>query len=185
RDFHVTGVQTCALPISSTGAVLVAASGPGSEGFITATLGQYPAGSTFKIATAHALLRAGLTPDSPVACTPTVTVDGYEFENYPGYPAGSVGTIPLREAIAQSCNTGLIAEHARITAADLAAAATSLGVGATMPDGASWPFPWFSGTVPADATGTAHAAALIGQGGVLVSPLAMAGVAASVAVGET
>ena len=170
---------------ASTGAVLVAASGPGSEGFSTATLGQYPAGSTFKVATALALLRAGLTPDSPVACTPTVTVDGYEFENYPGYPAGSVGTIPLREAIAQSCNTGLIAEHARITAADLAAAAASLGVGATMPDGASWPFPWFSGTVPADATGTAHAAALIGQGGVLVSPLAMAGVAASVAAGET
>ncbi|WP_156252650.1 penicillin-binding transpeptidase domain-containing protein [Pseudactinotalea terrae] len=170
---------------ASTGAVLAAASGPAGEGFSTATVGQYPAGSTFKIATALALLRAGLTPDSEVECTPTLTVEGYEFENYPGYPAGSVGTIPLSEAIAQSCNTALIAQHEQVSAADLHAAAASLGIGAAMPEGVSWPFPYFSGTVPADATGTTHAADFIGQGGVLVSPLAMAGLAASVAAGQT
>lgn len=170
---------------ASTGAVLVAASGPGSEGFNTATVSQYPAGSTFKIVTSLALLRSGMTPDSDVQCTETVTVDGYEFENYPGYPSGSIGTIPLSEAIAQSCNTALIAERDRVSAADVAAAAASLGVGAALPEGESWAFPYFSGTVPADATGTTHAADLIGQGGVLVSPLAMAGVAASVASGQT
>lgn len=170
---------------ASTGAVLVAASGPGSEGFNTATVSQYPAGSTFKIVTSLALLRSGMTPDSDVQCTETVTVDGYEFENYPGYPSSSIGTIPLSEAIAQSCNTALIAERERIAAADVAAAAASLGVGAALPEGESWAFPYFSGTVPADATGTTHAADLIGQGGVLVSPLAMAGVAASVASGQT
>lgn len=170
---------------AATGAVLAAASGPGSEGFSTATVSQYPAGSTFKVITALALLRAGLTPDSPVECTPTITVDGYEFENYPGYPASSVGTIPLREAIAQSCNTALIAQHELVSGEDLAAAAATLGVGAAMPEDAAWPFPYFSGTVPADAAGTTHAADFIGQGGVLVSPLAMAGVAASVAAGKT
>lgn len=168
----------------STGAVLAAASGPGGEGLNTATVGQYPAGSTFKVVTALALLRAGLTPDSEVSCTPTVTVDGYEFENYPGYPAGSVGTIPLREAIAQSCNTALIAERERIDATAMAEAADALGIGATLAEGESWAFPYYSGTIPADATGTTHAADLIGQGGVLASPLAMAGVAASVAAGE-
>lgn len=168
----------------STGAVLAAASGPGGEGLNSATVGQYPAGSTFKVVTALALLRAGLTPDSEVSCTPTVTVDGYEFENYPGYPAGSVGTIPLREAIAQSCNTALIAERERIDAAAMAEAADALGIGAALAEGESWAFPYYSGTIPADATGTTHAADLIGQGGVLASPLAMAGVAASVAAGE-
>lgn len=170
---------------ASTGAVLAAASGPAGGGFNTATVSQYPAGSTFKIATALALLRAGMTPDSEVPCTPTITVDGYEFENYPGYPASSVGTIPLSEAIAQSCNTALIAQHAKVSAADLAEAAESLGIGISPGEGEQWLFPYFSGTVPADATGTTHAADFIGQGGVLVSPLAMAGVAASVASGTT
>ncbi len=170
---------------SSTGAVLAAASGPGSAGLSTATVGQYAPGSTFKVATALALVRAGLTPDSPVECTPTVTVDGREFRNFPGYPEGSVGTIPLREAIAQSCNTALIAQSASITSADVADAAASLGIGAALPEGEAWPFPYFSGSVPTDATGTTHAADLIGQGDVLASPLAMAGVAASVAAGRT
>lgn len=169
----------------SSGAVLAAASGPGSEGLSTATVGQYPAGSTFKIVTSLALLRSGMAPDTEVECSPTLTVDGYEFENYPGYPAGSLGTIPLSEAIAQSCNTALIAQHEEISAQDMADAAASLGVGAAMPEDGSWAFPYYSGTVPADATGTTHAADLIGQGGVLVSPMAMAGVAASVAEGRT
>jgi cell division protein FtsI/penicillin-binding protein 2 len=170
---------------ATTGAVLAAASGPGGEGFSTATLGQYPPGSTFKIVTALALLRSGLTPDSEVECTPTVTVDGWEFENYPGYPTSSVGTIPLREAIAQSCNTALIAQHAQVSPEELADAAASLGVGAAMPDDVAWPFAYFPGTVPTDVDGTAHAAAFIGQGQVTTSPLAMAGVAASVAAGTT
>jgi cell division protein FtsI/penicillin-binding protein 2 len=72
-----------------------------------------------------------------------------------------------------------------VSAADLSAAAASLGIGAAPAEGSSWPFPYFSGTVPADATGTTHAADFIGQGGVLASPLAMAGVAASVAAGQT
>lgn len=169
----------------STGAVLVAASGPGSAGLNTATVGQYAPGSTFKVATALALIRSGLTPDSPVECTPTVTVDGREFQNFPGYPAASVGTIPLREAIAQSCNTALISQNAAISSADVAEAAASLGIGASLPEGEAWPFPYFSGSVPTDATGTTHAADLIGQGDVLASPLAMAGVAASVAAGRT
>lgn len=170
---------------ASTGHVLAAASGPGGGGLNTATVGRYPPGSTFKIATALALIRAGLTPDSPVECTPTATVDGREFRNYPSYPADSVGTITLREAIAMSCNTALISQHAGLTSADLADAAASLGLGAVLPEGTAWPFPYFSGAVPTDATGTTHASDLIGQGEVLASPMAMAGVAASVAAGRT
>lgn len=185
RLADVTSASAVVAVQPSTGAVLAAASGPGSAGLSTATVGQYAPGSTFKVATALALVRSGLTPDSPVECTPTVTVDGREFQNFPGYPGTSVGTIPLREAIAQSCNTALIAQSATVSSADVADAAASLGIGAALPEGEAWPFPYFSGTVPTDATGTTHAADLIGQGEVLASPLAMAGVAASVAAGRT
>ena len=44
----------------STGDVLAAASGPGTEGLNIATFGQYAPGSTFKVVSALALLRAGV-----------------------------------------------------------------------------------------------------------------------------
>ncbi len=165
----------------STGEVLAAASGPGSEGLSTATVGRYPPGSTFKVATALALLRAGLTPDSTVACPPTLAADGREFANYPGYPATALGDIPLRTAFAQSCNTAMIGARETVPQAALAEAAASLGLG--QPDDVGYAA--FLGNVPAEAEGTEHAASMIGQGRVEASPLAMAVVAASVASGRT
>lgn len=164
----------------SSGEVLAAASGPGGEGWSTATLGQYPPGSTFKIVDALAMLRAGLTPDSPVECTPTLTVDGRTYNNVPGYPASALGDVPLATAFAHSCNTAMIAQRDVVDQAALAAAAADLGLGVEASLGA----PAFFGSVPTEATGTAHAEAMIGQGEVLASPLAMATVAASVAAGE-
>lgn len=165
----------------STGHVLAAASGPGGEGYSTATLGQYAPGSTFKIATTLALLRAGLGPDDAVQCPATVTADGREFSNYSDYPSSQRGGITLRTAFAQSCNTAFIGQRDDVPQADLAAAAAALGIGVDADAGV----PAYAGSVPAEATGTAHAAAMIGQGEVLVSPLAMAAAAASVAAGET
>jgi cell division protein FtsI/penicillin-binding protein 2 len=164
----------------STGEVLVAASGPGSEGFSTATLGSYAPGSTFKVATALALLRSGLTADSAMDCTPTAVADGREFSNYPGFPADAVGATTLEGVIATSCNTALIAARDRVGADDLADAAASLGLGVAADAGV----PALVGDVPKDAAGTEHAAAMIGQGRVVASPLAMATVAASVAAGS-
>ncbi|MPV89380.1 penicillin-binding protein [Georgenia ruanii] len=164
----------------STGEVLAAASGPGGQGLSTATLGAYAPGSTFKVATALALLRSGLTPDSPLQCTPTATADGREFSNYPGFPADDLGPTTLRGAIASSCNAALIAQRDRVDARDLADAAAALGLGVP----AALGVPYVTGEAPADATGTEHAAALIGQGRIQASPLAMATVAASVARGE-
>jgi cell division protein FtsI/penicillin-binding protein 2 len=46
-------------------------------------------------------------------------------------------------------------------------------------------FPSFFGSVPDDSTATGRAAAMIGQGKVEASPMAMAAVVASVATGET
>lgn len=165
----------------STGAVLAAASGPGGGGNSTATLATVAPGSTFKVISALALLRAGLTPDSPVECPTSATVDGRSFQNFPDYPAGANGTITLRAAVANSCNTAFIGARESAPPQALAGAAASLGVGVELDLG----YPAFLGEVPTDATGTDHAAAMIGQGRVLMSPLAMATVAASVARGST
>jgi cell division protein FtsI/penicillin-binding protein 2 len=166
----------------STGEVLAAASGPGGGGQSTATIGQYAPGSTFKIATTLALLRAGATPDSPLQCTPTITVDGKQFKNYSDYPSSALGDIPLRTALANSCNTAFISARAEFEQDALAEAAAALGLGVDADVG----LPSFFGSVPATAdTETEHAASMIGQGKILASPLAMATVAASVARGET
>lgn len=163
----------------SDGAVLAAASGPGSQGLSTATLGQYPPGSTFKTVTTLALLRTGLTADSPVACTDGITVGGYRFDNYVGYPASALGQVPLRTAFAQSCNSAFIAAAGAVSQADLASAAASLGLTAepSLVVGA------FSGSVPGQASPVEHAASMIGQGKVVASPLGMATVAASLGHG--
>ncbi|MGY2876888.1 cell division protein FtsI/penicillin-binding protein 2 [Marmoricola sp. URHA0025 HA25] len=165
----------------STGAILAAASGPGGKGYNTATFGRYAPGSTFKVVSALALLRAGLRPGSPVSCTPTITVDGKQFKNYSDYPADRLGRISLLDALANSCNTGFISQHDRLHDTDLARAAASLGVGIDHDLG----FPAYFGQVPAPASDTEGAADMIGQGKVLASPMAMAAVVASVAKGDT
>lgn len=167
----------------STGEVLAAASGPGSEGLNTATLGQYPPGSTFKIATSLAMIRGGVTPDTPLPCAPDVTVEGRQFGNVPGYPQSALGdAVPFRTIFANSCNTAFIAQHGSVSQQQLHDAAASLGLGVEPSVlGAAGT----TGDVPADSTGTVHAASMIGQGQVVATPLAMATVAASVAAGHT
>lgn len=166
----------------STGAVLAAASGPGSNGYNTAMLGQYAPGSTFKIVDSLAMIRNGATPETIVQCTPTLNVEGRTFKNAEGYPEGSLGDVTLRDAFAHSCNTAFIAARDSVTQEQLESAATSLGVAIEAPKlGAEA----FLGSVPGQAEGTEHAASMIGQGKVLVSPLSAAVMAASVAKGAT
>ncbi|HXH79932.1 penicillin-binding transpeptidase domain-containing protein [Nocardioides sp.] len=164
----------------SDGAILVAASGPGSEGLNTATYGQYAPGSTFKVVSSLALLRSGLRPEQPVQCPATTVVDGKTFKNYDDYPASGLGTITLRQAVANSCNTAFIAARDRLADGDLAEAAAALGLGVDHDLG----FPAYFGQVPAPEGETEAAADLIGQGKVLASPMTMATVAASVAAGR-
>jgi cell division protein FtsI/penicillin-binding protein 2 len=167
----------------STGDLLAVASGPGSKGYSTATVGRYAPGSTFKVVSSLALLRAGVRPSSTLRCPATTVVDGKRFTNYSDYPAGALGRISLSTAVADSCNTAFVNERRVVSQEDLASAAASLGLGVDHDLG----FPVFLGSVPktdAEAgSATGHAASMIGQGKVVASPLAMATVAASVARG--
>jgi cell division protein FtsI/penicillin-binding protein 2 len=159
-----------------TGEVLAVSSNEAATA-ANALSGQFPPGSSMKTMTATALLDAGtLTPDSPVPCPGTLTVEGREFENEDQF---DLGTVPLTEAFAQSCNTTFIQQGLTLPDDALAAAAASYGVGS------DWQLPVgiFSGDVPADATGTTKAADQIGQGQVLMSPAQMALVAAGIASG--
>jgi cell division protein FtsI/penicillin-binding protein 2 len=142
-----------------------------------ALAGQFPPGSSFKTVTATALLQAGqVQPSSTLPCPGTVTVEGREFENEDQF---DLGTVPLTEAFAASCNTTFIEQGLELPDDALASAAAGYGIGS------DWQLPVgiFSGSVPADAAGTGKAAAAIGQGEVLVSPAQMALVAAGIAAG--
>lgn len=165
----------------STGDILAAANGAGNDGFNAATVGQYPPGSTFKVVTALALLRTGVETGDTVACPDTTNVDGREFSNYDAYPENQLGDIPFTVAFAESCNTALIELREELSDDALAGAAASLGFGGERGLG----FPAYLGQVPDPGGETSAAAALIGQGKILASPLAMATVAASVQGGAT
>ncbi len=165
----------------STGDIVALANGPGTGGQSVATVGQYPPGSTFKVATSLALLRAGLKPASALTCPAKIEVDGREFKNYGDYPTGHLGKIDLRTALAQSCNTAFISQAGKVSDSDLASAAGSLGLGIDYDVG----FSSYFGSVPHEDGATGHAAAMIGQGDVQASPLAMAAVVSSVQAGKT
>ena len=162
----------------SDGAVLAAANGPDGADNNLAFNASVPPGSTFKMITALGLLDANaVSLDSPVNCPRTLTVEGREFHNSNNF---ELGNVPFRVDFAKSCNTAFASLAPKLGGDGLQKAAASVGVGV----------PWslgtevFTGTVPANASAVESAAAAFGQGQTLVSPLALAGAAASVARGS-
>ena len=161
----------------SDGALLAVANSPTAP-FDVALAGRYPPGSTFKIVTAAAALEAGqVRPDTPVDCPPTTTLGGRVLPNEDSF---GLGTVPLTTAFARSCNTTFAQLGVRAGSDALAASAARFGIGA----GWQLPVDSFAGAY----TGAGDAAALganaIGQGTDLVSPLADALLAATVARGS-
>jgi cell division protein FtsI/penicillin-binding protein 2 len=160
----------------STGAILAVADNA-QVPFEIGLAGRFPAGSTFKILTATALLQAKVVqPTSAVDCPATTVVYGKEFENEDKF---DLGRIPLREAFAHSCNTTFTGLSQRLDPSALRRAGALYGVGTEWNLTANS----FGGSVPVPKDDTEKAAEAIGQGRVEVSPLAMALVAAQVAKG--
>jgi len=161
---------------TATGEVLAVANGPATGGDRALT-GRFPPGSTFKVVTTLALLGGGFDPASNVACTPEYTVDGRSFSNFEGEAFGDVS---FRQDFAQSCNTAFASLSPRLGDDALRTAAAQLGVGEEWATGVDA----FAGDVPVTESAVDRAAASFGQGRTLVSPLAMAVTAASVAAGQ-
>jgi cell division protein FtsI/penicillin-binding protein 2 len=161
-----------------TGDVLaVANGGPNANGYNRAFLGQYPPGSTFKVASTLGLLGAGVTGQTPVPCPAKITVGGKTFKNA---EHEKLGTVDFATDFANSCNTAFVGSSTKISTAALAKAANSLGYGQPNALGV----PAFTGQVPTSGDSVAHAAAMIGQGTVLTSPVTVAGATAAVASGK-
>jgi cell division protein FtsI/penicillin-binding protein 2 len=160
----------------ATGGIRAVASRP-LDGFDRALGGLYPPGSTFKVVTAAALLGKGVTARQTVDCPEEVTVGGRRFTN-----AGEEGRgqIAFADAFAYSCNTTFAPlAAAMLDEGELADTAASFGFG-TVPD---LPLAATTAVFPEPIDDAEEAAAAIGQGRVLASPLHMATVAAAVAGG--
>lgn len=161
---------------TETGEVLAVASRPLGEGWHRALMGRYPPASTFKLVTAEALLESGLTPDSRVECPLEVTVGRKRFRNF---ESEVLGPTTLRRAFAMSCNTTFIQLASRLEPHALEDAARRYGFG--VPYDVGLPSPGASFPVTSDAA--ERAAAAMGQGRVLVTPLHMATVVAAADTG--
>jgi cell division protein FtsI/penicillin-binding protein 2 len=161
----------------STGDVLAVANRPSDSAFDRALSGRYPPGSTFKIVSTAALLRDGLRPEDTVECPRTLTVEGKVFRNFEG---GAAGAVPFAQDFAQSCNTAFVSLAPRLAPDALGRAARDYGLGRTV----KLPIDVAASQVPPGRTRVERAAAMIGQHRILASPLAMAGVAATVADGR-
>jgi cell division protein FtsI/penicillin-binding protein 2 len=154
----------------STGDVLAVANRPTESAYDRAIDGRYAPGSTFKVVTTAALLRAGVKTSDTVACPKTITVGGKAFKNFEGE---AVGAVPFARDFAQSCNTAFVSLSKRLTPGALTRTARDFGLGRTA-----------ASAVPAGRDAVERAASMIGQDRIVASPLAMAGVAATVADGR-
>jgi cell division protein FtsI/penicillin-binding protein 2 len=164
----------------ASGNVLAAANAPGL-GFDRAITGRYPPGSAFKVATTYSLLQQGaVTPTTPVSCPKTFVVDGMSVKNYEGE---SLGSPDFATDFAHSCNTAFVQLAEKLADDDLKKAGAALGLGAGWEKtlGVSGAF---GGSIPVNTSATDKAAASIGQGRNLVSPLGLAVMTASVARGS-
>jgi penicillin-binding protein 2 len=153
------------------------------------TQGQYPPGSTFKIIVATAALEEGvINPFTRIHCG-----GGLQFGNhyFRCWKKGGHGAMNLHEAIVQSCDVFFYQVAQRLGIDTIAQYARAFGLGiptgigldhekaGTIPDTAwkrnRFKQPWFAGET---------LSAAIGQGYVTATPLQMANMIATAAVGK-
>lgn len=156
----------------STGKVLAVVERPG--GFDRALAGIFPPGSTFKVVTASALAKKGMTPSSTVQCPSKVDLGGRVFHNDAN---DQLGTTNLQTAFAVSCNTtfAMLASQ-QLGGPALAAMARTFGFNAS----ANLGIPATLGHFSTPHQPTDLAADAFGQGTDLVNPLSQATMAAAI-----
>jgi cell division protein FtsI/penicillin-binding protein 2 len=164
---------------ANTGKILAVANGPEVSADNLAFTGELPPGSTFKVISVSALIQTGVVaPTDRVSCPDSTVVGGKRFKNYESGIVGPRST--LVDAFAASCNTTVVGFANRLDNKALVRAATEFGIGASWDLGLDA----YSGSVPTPTDLVDRAATMIGQGRVLMSPLAMAMVAAAVDAGQ-
>jgi penicillin-binding protein 2 len=155
-----------------------------------AVQGQFPPGSTFKVAVATGALEEGVVnPFTHVSCAGGIPFGNHFFRCW---KKGGHGTVDLHAAVVQSCDVFFYQVGQRLGVDGIAEYARRLGLGlptgiqleheksGTIPD-TQWKRqrfnqPWFAGETLSVA---------IGQGYVTATPLQMANLAATIANGGT
>ncbi|TLM68851.1 MAG: penicillin-binding protein 2 [Deltaproteobacteria bacterium] len=152
--------------------------------------GQYPPGSTFKIAVALAALEAGIaTPDTTISCSGGITLGSHEFRCW---NKGGHGAVDLHRALKESCDVWFYRVGMQLGIDRIAAMCHRLGLGqpvgfptggersGLIPDRAwkrkRFGTDWYNGET---------VICSIGQGYVLATPLQLAAMTATVANGGT
>jgi penicillin-binding protein 2 len=164
------------------------------------TQGLYPAGSTFKLVDTIAGLRSGKLDEKPIYCPPFITIGNRNFKedeiDIPGF--AGFGNIGVVTAIEKSSDVFFYQVGLNLGPQRIASEARRLGLGQStgiaaeiaetaqknmiIPD-AEWKKKYRPGSGPWTDGDTANLA--VGQGYVLVTPLQMACLVASIARNET
>ena len=165
----------------SSGEILaVAQTGAADKKGDIALQGQYPPGSVFKIITASAGVKdQGLNTESIVPCPGTMNIYGRTVTNYNGF---SLGSVPLSEAFAQSCNTTFADISTKLEKGHLQQVGKEFGFGI------DYDIPGLTtitGSIPEGQTPLERTEAGYGQGADLASPFGIALISATVAAGKT
>jgi cell division protein FtsI/penicillin-binding protein 2 len=132
-------------------------------------------GMAFSIVSAAALLSTGVTANHPLPCEPVADVGGETFT----YQPAPATTSTLATDFADGCGTAFANMSRTLTPQQLASTERAFGIGT------SWQLRLsaFSGSAPTVSGEADVAAQATGAGGVLMSPLGMATVAAEVDAG--
>jgi cell division protein FtsI/penicillin-binding protein 2 len=132
-------------------------------------------GMAFSIVSAAALLGTGYAGDTPLPCRAVATVGGQTFTYQPGRSSAT----NFAADFATGCGTAFATTAPDLTASQLSQVEKAFGIGA------DWNMrpTAFSGSAAAASGAADLAAQLTGTGGVLMSPLGMAMVAAEVDAG--
>jgi len=133
-------------------------------------------GMAFSIVSAAALLGSGgVSTSQPLPCQNVANVGGQTFT----YQPGSSSSATFAADFAAGCGTAFATMSEKLTARQLAAVERSFGIGTPW----NLRVPAFSGSAAAVTDQAGVAAQATGSGGVLMSPLGMAMVAAEVDAG--
>lgn len=139
-----------------------------------AVSGLYQPGSTFKVVTTAALLENNIS-FSEYECTGSTTIDGYPLQDYAGK---GHGTIDLEGALVYSCNPYFAEAAVELGIDKFSEVAEKFMLNREIP----FDLPVKKSSFPQKGIGkTDIAAASIGQGKVLVTPLNMAMIASGIA----
>jgi Penicillin binding protein transpeptidase domain len=165
----------------STGKILAVANNAGFNDY--ALTARVAPGSTMKTITSTALFTEGvLTPETPVECPKTFTIQGITYHNDKG--ESEPASTPFITDFAQSCNNAFSTQWSHLTNGRLAEAAKKyygldrdwdIGIGSESAR-------YFN--APRSASGSELAQEDFGEGELTASPLAMASVAATIDSGR-